>query len=253
MDTDRAWERFGDTDPYFGVLSDATFRDAQAEGEARRDFFRSGDEHVETFIRIIRDSLDPEFAPRRALDFGCGVGRVAIPLARRIPEVIGMDVSSSMLREARRNCEAAGVQNVSLLKSDDRLSALKGDVDFVHSFIVFQHIRPARGEKLVRTLLRRLRSGGFGALHFTYAKRIPRWRRTAQAIRSRVPLAHGVGNLLQRRPFRHPLMEMNDYDINRLLLILQEHDCHRVHLRFSDHGGYLGVILFFHRESLPLL
>jgi SAM-dependent methyltransferase len=41
------------------------------------------------------------FAPRSVLDAGCGTGRVAIELHRRGIEVVGVDLSESMLAEAR--------------------------------------------------------------------------------------------------------------------------------------------------------
>lgn len=42
------------------------------------------------------------FRPGRVLDAGCGTGRVAIELARRGIEVVGVDVDASMLATARR-------------------------------------------------------------------------------------------------------------------------------------------------------
>lgn len=42
------------------------------------------------------------FAPASVLDAGCGTGRVAIELARRGVDVVGVDVSGSMLDTARR-------------------------------------------------------------------------------------------------------------------------------------------------------
>jgi SAM-dependent methyltransferase len=42
------------------------------------------------------------YAPASVLDAGCGTGRVAIELARRGVEVVGVDVSESMLDTARR-------------------------------------------------------------------------------------------------------------------------------------------------------
>jgi SAM-dependent methyltransferase len=41
-------------------------------------------------------------APRKVLDAGCGTGRVAIELAQHGIEVVGVDVDSSMISEARR-------------------------------------------------------------------------------------------------------------------------------------------------------
>ena len=40
--------------------------------------------------------------PRSVLDAGCGTGRVAIELARHGVDVVGVDVDSSMIAEARR-------------------------------------------------------------------------------------------------------------------------------------------------------
>jgi SAM-dependent methyltransferase len=42
------------------------------------------------------------YAPTSVLDAGCGTGRVAIELARRGVEVVGVDVEASMLTTARR-------------------------------------------------------------------------------------------------------------------------------------------------------
>ena len=42
------------------------------------------------------------FAPATVLDAGCGSGRVAIELAGRGMDVVGVDVDASMLTEARR-------------------------------------------------------------------------------------------------------------------------------------------------------
>lgn len=46
------------------------------------------------------DTLDPR--PRRVLDAGCGTGRVAVELARRGLDVVGVDVDAGMLAVARR-------------------------------------------------------------------------------------------------------------------------------------------------------
>jgi len=47
-------------------------------------------------------ALVRRFDPRSVLDAGCGTGRVAIELARHGIEVVGVDVSNSMIAEARR-------------------------------------------------------------------------------------------------------------------------------------------------------
>jgi SAM-dependent methyltransferase len=47
--------------------------------------------------------LVASYHPRRVLDAGCGTGRVAIELARRGVEVVGVDLDARMLAAARTN------------------------------------------------------------------------------------------------------------------------------------------------------
>ncbi len=56
------------------------------------------------------------FAPTSVLDAGRGTGRVALELARRGIEVVGVDVSGSMLAEARRR--SSGVATVTWKQAD---------------------------------------------------------------------------------------------------------------------------------------
>jgi len=46
------------------------------------------------------------FGPATVLDAGCGTGRVAIELARRGVDVLGVDVNASMIEEATRRAPA---------------------------------------------------------------------------------------------------------------------------------------------------
>lgn len=147
MGTDRDWEKWGGTDPYFGVCSEGRFH-AEAMTPASRDaFFRSGEEHVARTYSDIERLFKVDFKPENVLDFGCGVGRLLIPFARRAKQVVGVDVSTSMLAEARRNCIDAGILGVSLVESDDGLTRAEGRFDLVHSHIVLQHIPWKRGRR----------------------------------------------------------------------------------------------------------
>jgi hypothetical protein len=121
------------------------------------------------------------------------------------------------------------------------------------SFVAFQHIPRKRGEALFDALLARLAPNGVGVLHFTYATRDSRLRRFAQWVRGHVPLVHNLINVAQRKPFGFPHMQMNCYDVDELLRHLQERGCHRVHVRFTDHGQHSGVVLFFMRADAPEL
>jgi SAM-dependent methyltransferase len=247
--SDAAWRAYGDRDPYYGVLSADRYRSANLDEAARREFFASGEAHVDRLLGILGALYGP-VSPRRALDLGCGVGRIAIPFARRCGEVVGVDVAPGMLAEAARNCRDRGVSNVVLAPADDRLSAVSGTFDLIHSYIVFQHVAPRRGLALARLLLGRLDPGGIGALHFTHGRTASPARRALQRLRRAVPLVHRLANAVQRRP-QDPPMEMNAYDLGQVLGALQDAGCDDVHVRFTDHAGHRGAFVLFRRRPLP--
>lgn len=244
--TDRDWERFGATDPYYGVITHEKYRKGRLTDESRAEFFRSGEAHVEELFGVIRRRIEPSFSPKRALDFGCGVGRVILPLAGCVEHVVGADVSESMLAEARRNCEDRAVRNVTLAKSDDDLSSITGTFDFIHSVIVFQHIPVRRGERIFDGLLERLEEGGVGVVHFTYAKSY-RPRRILPWVKRHVPFVREVINLIRGRRYDAPEMQMNDHDLNALFRLLQRRNVRNLHVQFTDHGGDLGVLIYFQK------
>ena len=47
-----------------------------------------------------------------------------------------------------------------------------------------------------------------------------------------------------------PEMQMNYYNVSELMFIMQRAGVQRYHAEFSDHGGALGVFLFFHKPSV---
>jgi 2-polyprenyl-3-methyl-5-hydroxy-6-metoxy-1,4-benzoquinol methylase len=257
--TDTDWEFFGKTDPYWAVYTDERFRKNRLTDDALEQFFASGKAYVQFVLERIRAHLDRSFTPRKVLDFGCGVGRLLIPFAARSETAVGMDVSESMLQEARRRCADYGLTNVQLVRSDDDLSNLTGSFDLINSYIVLQHIPPARGEVIAGNLLRRLEDGGIGVLHFTYdkppvvneqAERSPRARSYAStagdALRRRF---RGLLRWLAPPPRRPREMQMNAYNLNSVLAGLQSAGIRRMHVEFTNHDGCYGVLLFFKNQS----
>ena len=241
------WERLA-RDPYYAVLNEDGYRLDQDAGDARARFDASGEEDVARTIAEIRKFIDRDFRPTQALDFGCGVGRLTIPLARICGSVTGVDISHAMLDEARRNCAARGISNVALIGSAEYFAATPAPtrtLDFIHSYIVFQHIPVAAGLWLADALVRRLVPGGVGALHFTYARRTTRLRRVVHRLRRVVPGVNILANAVQRRPLLEPLIPMNQYDLGALVSLLGDRGCTHVHARLTDHGGHLGAMLIF--------
>ena len=97
---DLRWEAFAAREPYFAVLTAPQFLRANLTPDSEREFFASGEQYVEWLLRLIGERLVPEFAPVSTLEFGCGVGRLAIPFAKRAGRVTAVDRSPAVNHSA---------------------------------------------------------------------------------------------------------------------------------------------------------
>jgi SAM-dependent methyltransferase len=270
MTTDSAWQAWGVRDPYYAVLSNPRFRSDVITPEAKHDFFESGKRDVDQVLGMCRRYIDADLAPQRVLDFGCGVGRMVIPFATQAREVVGMDVAESMLALARLNCDERGCRNVMLVQSDDTLSAAIGQFDLVHSFLVLQHLEIARGRALFAQLVDKVRPGGCGVIHLPFGWDIypstfgvvPESPAVPQQSNDFFSRAKAIGKraaerlVIFRRPpmieppaaiCADPEMQMNFYNLSELMFILHQAGVKRVYSEFADHGGVLGVFMFFQK------
>ncbi len=222
MSTDRDWEKWGAADPYFGVYSDEKFRSESMTAAARAEFFASGETHVATILATIKDTFDPAFVPSAAMDFGSGVGRLVIPLARRISNVLGVDVSASMIAECTANCRKAGVDNVRFARSDDTLSAVAAQFDLVHSYIVLQHIPWRRGRRILQAMADRVRPGGYLVVQILTACTEQPLIRGLVRLRYAIPPLNWLSNLLRSRPLFEPAMQLHVYRLQDVQNDLRE-------------------------------
>ena len=82
-------------------------------------------------------------ASLRALEIGCGVGRVMLPMSTRFGEIHGVDISEEMIRQARQQLAATANAYVQATSGADLAALADVSFDFVYSYAVFQHI-PSR-------------------------------------------------------------------------------------------------------------
>ena len=215
MGTDRDWEIWGATDPYYGVYSSDKFREKNLSEQTRNEFFQSGESHIKGVFDTINRVFVKDFSPRRSLDFGCGVGRLVLPLGSRSGEVVGLDISRSMLAEARKNCSK--LDNCRFALADDHLSEVIGTFDLIHSFIVFQHIPQEKGLRLIERLLERVDRGGIAVIHFVYRINAPVLTRFLVRLRYTFRPLHYLRNIYKGLPLKDPPMQMHAYDLRLLL------------------------------------
>jgi ubiquinone/menaquinone biosynthesis C-methylase UbiE len=248
-DPTRQWERYGELDPYYGVLSEPDFHHSRLDAGARERFFESGRRHVAESLAAIESLVGADFECRAALDYGCGVGRLTLPLAERCEQVYGVDVSPSMLREAERNATRVGLLNIEWVPAE-RLEELSGAYDLVQSFLVFQHIPVREGERIFAALVRGLRSGGVGSIQVALRPS----NRAAGAFHwtmKSVPFAYNLVNVARGRAWLYPHMQMNHYSLNRLGRLLAAAGITEWHTRFLAGLGRMShdsAIIVFRKQ-----
>jgi trans-aconitate methyltransferase len=117
------------------------------------DYFRGLEARfAELGVPLIREGI--------GLDFGCGVGRVLVPMAQHFRRAVGVDVSAQMLEEARRHLSGRGadLRLYDGVDIDGSLGELR--YDFLHTARTVQHIPPPEGLRILESLLRRIEPGG---------------------------------------------------------------------------------------------
>ena len=155
------WSRFGREDPYFSVVTSEQFRLAKMSPEAVEHFYDSGRADMHRLERYLARNGRNLSRDGVCVDYGCGLGRVTLWLARLCKQVIAVDVSEEHLNIARRELAARGVENVEfqLLRRRDDLAVLKG-ADLFHSVIVLQHNPPPIIADILQHALDGLNAGG---------------------------------------------------------------------------------------------
>jgi SAM-dependent methyltransferase len=249
--SDVSWEKWGKQNPYFGVLTDDKFRCENITEESKRELLETGRVHVQRVLSTASTQFGTLARPS-ALDFGCGVGRLVIPFAREFERVTAVDVSVGMLETARRNCDERDLNNVDFVHSDDRLSQVTRNYDFIHAYLVFQHIPVRRGEAIITELLKRLNDGGVVAIHFPFRCNDSSIRKFTHFLRRSFSPLSVLANVVRGRSWDEPFIQMNCYDVNRVLTLIASYGIKDLFLEVVDAGGFLSAFVFAKKPKHPL-
>lgn len=153
------WEEFAKENPEDYILTgDISYLTTKGE----KHFFESGKKLTQQTIEEVGELFPGK---ERALEIGCGTGRLTLPHARIFNEIIAVDISPTMLAKLNENAKQLDQDNIkTFLPSQNWMDS---PVDYAYSYLVFQHI-----EKLeiimgyVENISRSLKPEGIAHLQF---------------------------------------------------------------------------------------
>lgn len=152
------WQRFGLQDPLWAISTDPG---TENNGWELERFFKVGRDTVAGSMQaVLALDLNPPLGRARALDFGCGAGRLTRGLEAFFEEVVGVDVAASMIAKAQELSPPDSRCRYVLNEQPDLRIFETGSFDFVLTFIVLQHMRQEYQKYYLGEFLRVLRPGG---------------------------------------------------------------------------------------------
>lgn len=155
-DQGKNWDALGRIDPMYAILADPKKKGRKWQAE---EFFGTGATEIAELMSQL-NSMGLGVSRRKALDFGCGIGRLSQALAHYFEEVHGVDIAPSMIHLAReynshgKKCIYHPNQSPSLkLFADDTF-------DLVYSRFTLQHIEPDECGRYIQEFVRVLAHSG---------------------------------------------------------------------------------------------
>lgn len=145
------WDRAAATDPNpaihpAGIQGDATYRE-------------SGDKDALNILATLNKHGLPDFYNELSIiDFGCGNGRVSMPLSYQFKKVYGVDFSYTMLQQLPR------WDNIVPVLAVDNWFGLSEPADYAFSISVFIHNNHESGSKILKAISDNLKPGGLALI-----------------------------------------------------------------------------------------
>lgn len=149
-------------------------------------------EFFDTAADVVRDlegelrrfPADVAMKSRRALEIGCGPGRLIRPMSRHFGEIHGIDVSDEMIARSKANLQDISHAHTHHANGSDLAQFADEYFDFVYSYAVFQHIPSAEVVfSYLRETARVLKPGGFARLQINGLPKTARSYTTWSGVR----------------------------------------------------------------------
>lgn len=131
-------------------------------GISNARFFSSGQSMINDIEDILQSNGESLFKYDSILDFGCGCGRLTIPLGFMVPpeRIFGTDIDIKAIRWLSENYPSFQNLDVNRVKPPTKYTS--GMFDFIFGVSVFTHLPEKMQNAWLEELSRILKPGGYG-------------------------------------------------------------------------------------------
>ncbi len=198
---EKTWKHLGCTEPYWSVLTDPGYRPDSIDGNMRR-FYQSGLEDIEILrATLLRCVPAFEMQNSEVTEYGCGVGRVTVHLAKMCARVTACDISEPHLLYGIEYLKQQEIKNVLFEKVTALNLMPAGNCDLWFSRITLQHNPPPIIGAIIKQAFLKLNRGGVAVFQ------VPTYRvgyrfSTEQYLQSEPDLAMEMHAIPQSEIFR---------------------------------------------------
>ncbi|MCL4324900.1 MAG: class I SAM-dependent methyltransferase [Candidatus Thermoplasmatota archaeon] len=196
IEMQKLWDQRGKEDPLYYVLR-GTLRDRKHW--TKEDFLDLGRREIRGVMEYL-GSFHLPLRRERALDFGCGAGRLTQGLSPYFARVDGVDHAPAMVEVSRRLLPSESNCQFTVAQGGDLSNFETSTFDLVYSDMVLQHIPYPHALDYISEFLRILRPGGVAVFQVVLdnflLEPIPAaWRLRALAALKKVRTGEAVNNM----------------------------------------------------------
>ena len=233
--TRRHWQALGKQNPLYAILTLKEVKDGKWD---EAEFFKTGqDEIKKTFEYLSSLNLKPE--PGRAVDFGCGAGRLTQALAPHFEETHGVDIAHSMIELANKYNKFGEKCKYHVNEENNLKLFPDNHFDFVFTKITLQHMEPAYMKNYLKEFLRILKTGGvmFFQLPESPTARLDEYKSPARSFIKKIIPKLALDIYYNLKHFYHPIIEMYGTPREEIINLIEQGGAKVVAVKENQDAG----------------
>lgn len=237
------WEGLAKQDAMWAILTNP---DKAGNKWDKTDFFASGRNEIRVVFDYLKENNLLPIDNTKALDFGCGVGRLSHALVDYFLVVDGLDVSPTMIAKANELNSDLKNRIFFFVNENTKTNYEDNTFSFIFTTIVLQHIPYPQQIEYIKEFARILKPGG--VMVFQIPTKDIRQLSVVQKIKSTVRVRErlskiGIGS------YHH--MQMNVVNEDEIKTVLDNSGCEVMSQLFTNHTDvdFGGKLKFMKRDD----